>query len=426
LATKLLQVLEAQRQLGGDSYPVSLRRLAEIADPSAAPDVIFKAAGKKPFAGKAIVAVAKNLDSPVALVEDAERLAAHPSLLQVLLESVCTSAKPTCDPGKLSTKVARELKLLVGPAIQRHLQENTLPAGIGAVTVKGRAKDQTHLHLLRHPLPIAPDLHLAEQLLSVLGTQRQLGEGSYPVPLRRLLKLIQPGVDPPLLKKAMARPEFREKAILALKPPKDLQDSLVARVEDLEFLAESPLLLEAAIQSVRTPTNQVIELGQLKKKVIPKLEQAFTASVQRRIEEHSLPAIVGSLLQGKGKQLLFLTADINSGKAKDATPSRNEVTPPAPAPAPVGSPVPFAQAFDEAFRRIEEQQRHKNLVNLVDLRRALSVDRAVFDAGLRELRMAGHFTLSAADGRHGIGAEEQEAGITEDGALLLYVSRKLS
>ena len=62
----------------------------------------------------------------------------------------------------------------------------------------------------------------------------------------------------------------------------------------------------------------------------------------------------------------------------------------------------------------------------MDLRRALPFDRATFDAGLDALRRAGRYTLSAAEGRYGITPEEQEAGIVEDGTLLLYVSRKLS
>jgi hypothetical protein len=58
------------------------------------------------------------------------------------------------------------------------------------------------------------------------------------------------------------------------------------------------------------------------------------------------------------------------------------------------------------------------------LRRALPHDRATFDRELRELRRAGRYSLSAAEGRHGIQREEQEAGIREEGSLLLFVSRK--
>jgi hypothetical protein len=52
------------------------------------------------------------------------------------------------------------------------------------------------------------------------------------------------------------------------------------------------------------------------------------------------------------------------------------------------------------------------------------VDRGAFDSGLQQLRRAGQYTLSNAEGRHGITAEEREAGLVEEGALLLFVSRK--
>ena len=65
-----------------------------------------------------------------------------------------------------------------------------------------------------------------------------------------------------------------------------------------------------------------------------------------------------------------------------------------------------------------------NFVSLVALRRAVGVTADVFDHGLRQLRVAGRYTLSAAEGRHGITAEEQQAAIQEDGVLLLYVSQR--
>ena len=40
------------------------------------------------------------------------------------------------------------------------------------------------------------------------------------------------------------------------------------------------------------------------------------------------------------------------------------------------------------------------------------------------LRRGGRFSLSAAEGRHGISDEEREAAIPEDGSLLLFVSRR--
>jgi hypothetical protein len=83
----------------------------------------------------------------------------------------------------------------------------------------------------------------------------------------------------------------------------------------------------------------------------------------------------------------------------------------------------FAAAFAAAFDRLDRQAGGHNRVSLVALRQALPLDRAAFDTGLLQLRRAGRFTCSAAEGRHGLTAQERAAGITEDRALLLYASR---
>jgi hypothetical protein len=107
-------------------------------------------------------------------------------------------------------------------------------------------------------------------------------------------------------------------------------------------------------------------------------------------------------------------------------PSKGEVSPPPSVPAPQQerAPLAFSQAFDEVFVRLDRAAGGHNFVSLADLRPALNVERTVFDAGLREMRRAGQFTFSAAEGRHGLGEAERAAGITEDGTLLLYVSRR--
>ena len=76
LAEKMVQVLEAQRCLGGDDYPLTLRRLAELTDASAPAALILKASTlRKLFTDRVIGSKSKQLDALVALVEDAERLA---------------------------------------------------------------------------------------------------------------------------------------------------------------------------------------------------------------------------------------------------------------------------------------------------------------------------------------------------------------
>jgi hypothetical protein len=73
---------------------------------------------------------------------------------------------------------------------------------------------------------------------------------------------------------------------------------------------------------------------------------------------------------------------------------------------------------------LDRQAGAHNFVSLVELRAAMPVERPAFDFGLQQLRLKSRYTLSAAEGRHGTSALEQQAGIVEDGVLLLYVSRR--
>jgi hypothetical protein len=120
----------------------------------------------------------------------------------------------------------------------------------------------------------------------------------------------------------------------------------------------------------------------------------------------------------RGSKKIFLVADIHTGR-----PAEQSLAPAASEPA-RARPTDGVPSLEEAFERLDRQGGGHNFVSLVDLRRAWPVDRELFEAELRRQRLAGRFSLSAAEGRHGISPEEQDAGILEDGALLLYVSRK--
>jgi hypothetical protein len=433
LAEKLVQVLEAQRGLGPASYPLTLRRLAELADPSAAPELIRKAAAKKkPFAERVVLVQAKNLDAPVFLAEDTDQQAASPPVLEFLLNSVCSPNNPTAGPTELKAKLPAKLQKPFVAALGRRLEENDLPPGVAVIPVKTKKR----LHLLRYALPPAPEEVLAKNLMRVLGAQRSLGEDAYPLTLARLVELTQPGVAKSLVKGAIAQPAIQETVLLAVK---NHPETPVALAEDGDLLAGSELLLETAVTVARTKTDHVCTLAKVKKKVIPDLQKPLEDAIRQRIETRSLPPTIGCLRKGKN-WVLFLMGDVLTAPPRRTKPARSEEAPPVPGkkeepqapPSEKGAPptlVPpagaFAAAFDEAFQRLDRQKGSHNFVSLVDLRRALPMDRQTFDAGLRNLRQAGRYSLSGAEGRHGVSLEQQEAGIVEDGSLLLYVSRKL-
>jgi hypothetical protein len=83
-------------------------------------------------------------------------------------------------------------------------------------------------------------------------------------------------------------------------------------------------------------------------------------------------------------------------------------------------------AILDAFRRLHAAKErtgvgNPNFLSLVHLRKEAGLSREVFDKAIDQLRRQGTLMLSAAEGRHGISDEEREAGIKEEGSLLLFV-----
>jgi hypothetical protein len=66
----------------------------------------------------------------------------------------------------------------------------------------------------------------------------------------------------------------------------------------------------------------------------------------------------------------------------------------------------------------------RDFISLVDLRREAHLGRSEFDGAITDLRRRGVLSLSAAEGRHGISEEERQAGIREEGSLLLFATRR--
>jgi hypothetical protein len=249
---------------------------------------------------------------------------------------------------------------------------------------------------------------LAEKLVHALHAQGRPGTASFPLTLQQLAQFADATADPKTIL-AAASPQRRAFKLHAVATRKDLH-APVALLEDILQLVASPRLLGFALAACRTAGNHAFSASDLKAKVTSKLQKPFQEAVQRQIQEDTLPPDVGWLLIRNSKKL-FALKDLHTGRKTDAAPVVRE-TP------------DFGRHFDEAFRRLDRDKGSHNFVSLVPLRQAVSVPRESFDAGLRQLRQAGLYTLSAAEGRDGLSPEEREAGIPEDGALLLYVSRR--
>ncbi len=294
--------------------------------------------------------------------------------------------------------------------MRRRIETNDWPAGVGCVSLKGKP----HLYLHKFPLPpaLAPVL-LATKLRNALETSQTDAIGT----LRQLAEKVAPGASADDLRLAAAERTFKTRVLLAL--PNNLA-SPIGLAEQLPRLAADALVLELALATTRTADNQAVTLADLKKKLDKRLQPAFDGAVTSALASGTLPPTIGCL-QIKKKPYLFLRSDVphgdRSGVERPMEPLAHGRG------SELGRSSDLGASIVAAFNRLDREKGGHNLVSLLQLRRALAVDRAVFDAEFQRLRRVGRFTLSAAEGRHGLSVEEREAGIVEEGVLMLYVSQ---
>jgi hypothetical protein len=274
---------------------------------------------------------------------------------------------------------------------------------------------------------------LAEKMVAALRQRKERGESQEPLTLEQLARLAEPDAPVKTMLAAVhpSRKAFSAHALVARKDAR----APTALLEDLQALAESSALLLYALECKRTAANHVASPSELKSKLTSKLQKPFHEAVNCRLTDGSVPAGVGWILIRNAKKL-FMLADVHTAQRQGIAPGEQDPVlgtqysvlrtpcPELPPPLPPTREVDFAAAFKVEFARLDHRGGGHNFVSLVALRGALPCPRERFDANLRQLRLAGQYTLSAAEGRHGLTAAEQEAGILENGTFFLYVSRK--
>ncbi|MHB1556300.1 MAG: hypothetical protein ACYC61_02350 [Isosphaeraceae bacterium] len=372
LAQKMLDVFDSRRSFEG-AEPPSLQQLGELADPTASPELILKAATKKIFTDRASIA----------------RMGRKPALND-------------------------------------------------AVYPKGQ-------------LP-KPEDSLARRMISVLEAQRRLGGMAYPPTLRRLAELSETRGPETLIRKAAAAGEMAERTIVTARSGKNaILDAPVVLKDDLERdirSLQSGLLgytLSPVVSKTKKGTTETTAFAPAEavKRFIPELRERIERALAEGIERRELPTEVGWIMV-KGKPLLFLTANVHIAAPRaEARAGTHESHAHEPAAAAHHGPVhhhrhhheqdghltpshDFAREFRSAFEALDRRNGSTNFVKIADLRQALArFTREEFDAGLRELRMDGTFSLDSHEGLHGsLSDDEREAGVREAGSLLVYASRR--
>jgi hypothetical protein len=140
LSEKLLEVLAAQRNQGEAAYPLSLRRLAQLAGERASDPQVKAAVTKKPFIEAGYIAKPQKKTklgqlpaAPVCLLEDLPRLIESDLLLDYCFELACSGKTRMFTPSGLqgelsSTKgVNKQFK----QSLDKRIDSGTLPSTIG-------------------------------------------------------------------------------------------------------------------------------------------------------------------------------------------------------------------------------------------------------------------------------------------------------
>jgi hypothetical protein len=279
-----------------------------------------------------------------------------------------------------------------------------------------------------------PQAQLSARMLLVLEAQRRLGNGAYPLSLGRLAELCERKGSDALVKKAVAHPPLSETAIVATKAGPEALVVLKADVQD-----RMPIVLPALLRHALRPSTSKVKgkleethafaLPEVSKRFIKELHDPIGAALRRALDREDLPQEV-AWVRIKGEPYLFLRENLKPSGARIHQDVELAVTDPASlAVAPSAPPrqrQDFAQAFREAFERLDRRSGATNFIKLSDLRRALpEFGRDEFDAGLRALRVEGLFSLDSHEGLYGmLTADERDAGVAEAGSLLVYASRR--
>ncbi len=282
-AARLVEALKGQRDQGTD-YPLTAARLRERVEPTLSDDDLFKALGHKSQADNLVVAAKKDLASPIALAEDAAKLAGSDLLLEYALGKLATADKPLHPVARVVGKVDKRLQPAFEAALTERLSTGQLPPGVGRREVKGQV--QLYLEKFPPPPPPAPKKSatavLAEQLLANLNARRQQGET-----VVALAELAGADVKPALVKKATEEEPFRSQAVVV---PVGKTLTLAAPADQRDALLGNDALLRALLEARTSAKNPFATLAELAGGLPEEYREAFTAAWGGRLEANTLPA----------------------------------------------------------------------------------------------------------------------------------------
>jgi len=297
-AVRLVESLRKHKEEG--TYPTTAAHLRQQIEPGCTDEELLKALQHRSQSATWVLANKKDPATPVALADDIEQLAGSALLLRYALGQLASADKPLHPVPKIVARVDASLRPAFEAALQKQLTDNTLPAGVGQQSVKGRP----YLYLEQFPPPPprlprqSPARLLAEVLLTCL--RQAWTEGKSILDLNELTALAAPHwqgeLSPGLLRKALQEDIFSNNAIVVRL---SRTQGLVALAVQRDELAGSPRLLIELLRSRSTPRKAFLDESQL----LAELPESVQSGLQARLARLPLPA--GVTCRQEGDKRLF-------------------------------------------------------------------------------------------------------------------------
>lgn len=402
----------------------ALFTLPQILDAAsgASPSLVRQAMENEPFCSAVQLIRNDGETEWFALSDRAKRVVTQDKFLETLIHSACTADAPEAKLSDLKKQLPKDLQ---SAFVDHWLAVANRGESKVFFEIVNATKKGLTLRDTRFPKPEAV---LSQKLVAALRSLKADEPGSYPTTFSHLCSRVGPEAGILVAGRAASLAPYSAEVITAFPTA---VDSPIGLAEDVQQIAESPLLLPVLLPKHIKPEQQVVSVTALAKtKGLHAAVQPFVeAAVERMIASNSLPPALGALKISRKWNLFFQKDVVRSGatgsdtsgsvKSQPETSVSNSV-------ATVPQKGSFADDFVAAFEKLDRESSFRNYLKLLDLRRQLpDYDRSEFDRGILDLCRQRLFGLEGSDGSTvKLTEEERSAGIMDGGSLLVYCRRR--
>ncbi|MCA9050228.1 MAG: hypothetical protein KDA89_15940 [Planctomycetaceae bacterium] len=271
-----------ERQAAGTDEPCSLIEVGRLVRPNVTDDELLSLVTSPVLRTKIIVAFTDDVNSPVTLKEDRERLAESSSVLQRTLHNHCSAEVPYATVAELKRQLTKPLQA----AFQRHwnarLKNGCVPDFSSVVSIPGdKGRPKSVLQDRRFP---TDEQRLSEQLRNAVATGSKTEAGPAPVEWSTVVAAADAvNTSSDLLKAARRCSPFADDTVTVRS---DGEREWLVLKADAEHVLSSEVLVEQILKEVCSEASPELQLSVLRKQIPKAYRSLFTEIWRTHAELH--------------------------------------------------------------------------------------------------------------------------------------------